>query len=125
MRIVDSINVGIVPPSGMMANKIIKNPRSLDAQADRLKRLRLAHKLNQSKWCKLVEIGVTAWNNYERALRQIPPLQAARICDVTGATTDYIYRGSVTGLTARLLLQLQEAETPAGQSRPGTPSQTR
>jgi transcriptional regulator with XRE-family HTH domain len=76
--------------------------------AERLRRTREAMKLNQADWCRLVGIEPQAWNNYERGRNRISIDQALKVCQATGASLDWIYRGLADGLTLKLATALQE-----------------
>lgn len=54
--------------------------------------------------------GMTAqkWNNYERGRDRIPVDVAIRLCVVTGANLDYIYRGIMGSLPSDLIQKIQE-----------------
>jgi transcriptional regulator with XRE-family HTH domain len=65
----------------------------LDDISDRLKQLRESTKLDQVAFCRVVGIEPQAWNNYERGFRRISLDQALKICQATGASLDWIYRG--------------------------------
>ena len=85
------------------------HPESIEAIADRLKRTREAMGFyNQAEWCRLVGIDTNAWNNYEKARNRISIDQAIKVCQATGVTTDWIYRGLMTaGLPANVQTALQ------------------
>lgn len=74
---------------------------------ERLKRTREAMELNQATWCRLVGIETQAWNNYERGLRRISVDQAIKVCQATGVSLDWIYRGIAFGLPIELATALQ------------------
>jgi transcriptional regulator with XRE-family HTH domain len=79
--------------------------------ADRLRRTREAFGLNQASWCRLVGIEVQAWNNYESGLRRISVDQAIKVCQATGVTTDWIYRGLMSaGLPMNIQVALQSGQ---------------
>jgi transcriptional regulator with XRE-family HTH domain len=44
--------------------------------------------------CRLADISPQSWNNYETADSNIGIEPAIRLCNVTGVTLDWIYRGS-------------------------------
>jgi transcriptional regulator with XRE-family HTH domain len=70
--------------------------------------LRIIHIMNalgdsQVRFSKRTGISQQSINNWVKG-RAAPSLaQALKICQRTGATLDYIYRGDVTNLPARLL----------------------
>lgn len=76
--------------------------------SDRLRRTREAFGMNQADWCRLVGIEPQAWSNYEQGIRRISIDQAVKICQATGITTDWIYRGLMsTSLPTEVQLKLQ------------------
>lgn len=82
---------------------------SLDTVAGRLKRTREAFKMNQADWCRLVGIETQAWNNYESGRRRISIDQAIRVCQATGVTIDWIYRGLMnSSLPPQVQIELQK-----------------
>jgi DNA-binding XRE family transcriptional regulator len=84
------------------------NPASLLAIADRLRALRVSTGLKQVEFCRLVGLSTAQWNNYERARERIAVDPALQVCERTGATMDYIYRGTVSSLPLNLALALQK-----------------
>jgi transcriptional regulator with XRE-family HTH domain len=90
---------------------MVKSPQetTLDGIAGRLLRTREAHKMNQAQWCRLVGIEPQAWNNYETGRRRISLDQAIKVCQATGVTTDWIYRGLMsTSLPTAIQVELQK-----------------
>lgn len=85
------------------------SPESLPEISARLKRTREAMGFNQAQWCRLVGIEPAAWNNYESGLRRISPDQALKVCQATGITFDWIYRGLMnSGLPMHVQTELQK-----------------
>lgn len=83
--------------------------RSLDTVAGRLRRTREAFKMNQADWCRLTGIETQAWNNYESGRRRISVDQAIKVCQATGVTIDWIYRGLMnTSLPSAIQIELQK-----------------
>jgi transcriptional regulator with XRE-family HTH domain len=83
-------------------------PDGLDEIAERLKRTRQALGMSQAQWCRLTGIEPQAWNNYEKGIRRISLEQAIRVCQATGVTTDWIYRGLMSsGLPVNIQTALQ------------------
>lgn len=66
---------------------------SVTAIAERLRLLREAMGWNQKVMAARVGINATTWNNYELAVSPIPWQAALKVCAVTGASMDWIYRG--------------------------------
>jgi transcriptional regulator with XRE-family HTH domain len=48
--------------------------------------------------CRLADTSPQSWNNYETADSNIGIEPAIRLCNVTGVTLDWIYRGIKSGL---------------------------
>jgi transcriptional regulator with XRE-family HTH domain len=81
----------------------------VDPIADRLRRTREAFKMNQAQWCRLVGIETQAWNNYESGRRRISIDQAIKVCQATGVTIDWIYRGLMnSSLPSSIQIELQK-----------------
>lgn len=86
---------------------------SNEAIAERLIRTREALGLSQAQWCRLTGIAPQAWNNYEQGLNRISIDQAIKVCQATGVTTDWIYRGLMSaGLPMQLQIGLQQSRKP-------------
>lgn len=51
--------------------------------------------------------GRSAWNNYERGFRMIPPRAAIQLCLHTGVSTDWIYRGRLNDVSRDLAKKIQ------------------
>lgn len=77
---------------------------------NRLRWLREAKQMNQATFCRLVKIEQQAWNNYERGYRRITVDQAVKVCVVTGASMDFIYRDIRSALPAELAMQIDEQQ---------------
>lgn len=89
---------------------------------ERLKLLREAKGMTQAAFSRTLKIDQQQWNNYERGFRRISIDQATKVCIITGATLDWIYRGVTSALPLELALQIQaraagETEPPARWSR--------
>ena len=78
-----------------MANDVNDCAKTIGA---RLRLTREAFGLSQADWYRLAGIWPSAWNNYETGLRRISLDQALKVCDATGVSLDWIYRGATTGL---------------------------
>ena len=106
--------------SGMFAaNMALTEADDTEVQG-RLRLLRLAVGRSQVALADLLQNGMTSqkWNNYERGRDRIPVDVAIRLCVVTGANLDYIYRGIMGSLPSDLIQKIQEvrqkeAEQPA------------
>lgn len=65
---------------------------SVTATAARLVLLRSAMNWTQTEMARQIGIQLTTWNNYELAVSPIPWQTALKVCVVTGASLDWIYR---------------------------------
>lgn len=65
---------------------------------------------SQARWCRLVGITPSAWNNYERGANRISLDQALKICRATGISLDWIYRGLRAGMPYELACELLKAD---------------
>lgn len=62
--------------------------------APRLKALRLASGFEQATdWCEHIGVLPNVWNPFERGSRRISLDVAIKVCEKTGASLDWIYRG--------------------------------
>lgn len=91
-----------------------KAPTGVNSEmADRLRRTREAFGLKQAAWCRLVGIEPQAWNNYERGIRRISIDEAIKVCQATGVSMDWIYRGLMSaGLPMQIQVALQRDRQP-------------
>lgn len=85
---------------------------------ERLRLIRKAKKLKQNLLADMIGGGVTPQklSNYESGRDLIPVHVAARLCAVTGANFDYLYRGMMGGLPADMaqaIAALQRQSSPA------------
>ena len=84
----------------------------------RLKLLRTALKMSQTALCRLASISPQAWNNAETGDNLLTVPNAVRLCQVTGVTLDWIYRGQIQSALPVIVLeeiqrqQLQQAAKP-------------
>lgn len=69
-------------------------PTSVQDVAARLKLTREALKLSQARLCKLTGIPTNTWNNAETGDNLLGLPNALRLCQVTGVTLEWIYRGN-------------------------------
>lgn len=102
--------VGVLGLSRPMALRP-PSPTSTEAIAERLRLTREASGMRQAAFCRLIGVSPQAWNNYETGARRISLDQAIRLCSVTGATLDWIYRGLSASLPlamAAKIIELQE-----------------
>lgn len=73
--------------------------------------MRAATGMNQIDFCRLIGVSANRYNQWEQGVTRPTVDAAAVICDKTGATLDWIFRGDPAGLPTRLL-----AAIPAEQS---------
>lgn len=80
----------------------------------RLRALRAAKAIpTQEAMAELIGAARNQYNNWERG-SLIPVAFAIRICAITGATLDYIYKGDKSGLPLNLVMLLEgSAPTPS------------
>jgi transcriptional regulator with XRE-family HTH domain len=85
--------------------------RDIDAISARLRALRESRGQNQADFCKSVGISKSAWNNYETGDRRLSLEAALQLCDETGVTLDWIYRGVKYGLPSALADAIHNVES--------------
>lgn len=90
---------------GRPAMKRPAEPTGIKDVAARLRMTRKALKLTQARLCSITGISKAAWNNAETGDARIGVDNAIQLCQVTGATLDWIFRGIRAGLPT----ELQEA----------------
>lgn len=66
--------------------------------AERLRVSREALKLSQATLCRTTGISTAAWNNAETGDARIGVDNAILLCQATGLTLDWVYRGVRSGL---------------------------
>lgn len=103
---------GIFPPP--MAPK--ERPESLKSVGERLELLRQAMGLENQVLAQMIGISPQQWRNYKVGDNVFPPAAAIQLCIVSGATTDFIYRGERGGLPGHLLEKLAKVEHPSGKA---------
>lgn len=86
---------------------------SQEAVGERLELIRLAMGYTNEYLADLIGIQPQKWNNYKAGRNMIPPQTAGKLCSVTGATTDFIYRNVRSDISPALTEKLQKVETPA------------
>jgi transcriptional regulator with XRE-family HTH domain len=75
-----------------------KEPTGTDDVATRLRDTRIALKLTQAALCRMAGVSTAAWNNAETGDARIGLDNAILICQATGVTLDWIFRGIRSGL---------------------------
>lgn len=62
--------------------------------AERLRRLRIAYGFERARaWCEWIDVPESVWNPFEKANRRISLDVALKVCQKTGASLDWIFRG--------------------------------
>ncbi|CAJ0890953.1 hypothetical protein AMST5_04093 [freshwater sediment metagenome] len=70
----------------------------------RVEALRLAFGLpSQGEMADMLRVETGTYNHWTTGKALIPVPAAIRLCELTGATLDYVYRGDVSGLPIRLI----------------------
>lgn len=69
----------------------------------RITKAREALGVTQKEVCRLIGVGETTWNNWEKGKRRPDPIALARFCNAYGVTLDYIFRDNPQGLPGRIL----------------------
>lgn len=82
---------------------------SVPAIAERLTQLREAMGWSQTIMADRLGVALTTWNNYETAVSPIPWRTALKLCAVTGASLDWIYRDQ-RGLMPVALMEKIDAQ---------------
>lgn len=96
-------------PAEMAAKE---RPETLKSVGQRLELLRQAMGWENQFIAQQIGISPQLWRNYKMGDNVFPPLYAIRLCTVTGATTDFIYRNERGMLPDALLKKLAEVEHP-------------
>ena len=86
--------------------------------AQRLRWTRQAIGLRQVDWCRQLTVSQQTWNNFERAYSRISLREALKVCDLTGVTLDWIYRGDTRLVPAELLKEICAQQESGGQAKP-------
>lgn len=74
--------------------------------------LRKVRGATPAEWSRAIGYNCTPqkiWN-YERGQDQVPVPYAARVCILTGASFDYLYRGMYTGVSKSLRRKIEVVE---------------
>lgn len=73
----------------------------------RLRLLREARGIRtQALMAELVGVETNRYNNWERGAALIGPLEAIKVCSITGGSMDYIFRGEMSSLPANIVAYL-------------------
>jgi len=83
----------------------------------RLEALRKVKNLgSQKNLADLIGVKTNRLNNWETGYGLIPVPDAIKICGITGANLDYIYRGDLSSLPGNLVIMLSSFDLALGQS---------
>ncbi len=93
--------------------------------AERLRVTRLALKLTQRRLCELTGLTTSAWNNAETGDSRIGVDSAILLCQATGITLDWIYRGSRVGLPMEVSEAISRVELEPPKGRRSGPQKVR
>lgn len=94
----DDLWIGLGPRGNFRGVMASKEPTTTPDVADRLQATRRALKQTQARLCRLTGISTAAWNNAETGDARIGLDNAILLCQATGVTLDWIYRGIRHGL---------------------------
>ena len=97
-------------PEMLHPDMIGGEPTSTPDVAARLRSSRLALKLTQARLCIIAGIATNAWNNVENGRSRISVDAAIKLCQATGLTLEWIYRGVRVGLPVSIAEALREVE---------------
>jgi magnesium-transporting ATPase (P-type) len=89
------------------------NPLSAISVGNRLELLRAAVDLQDKTLAGMINASPQKWGNWKAGRNVIPHDYAAKLCAVTGATTDFIYRDIRTGMLDGLAEKIARAEAAA------------
>ncbi len=80
---------------------------SLKAIGQRLRSLREAKGIQtQAIMAQMIGVETNRYNNWERGAALIGPLEAIKVCAITGGNMDYIFRGEMAALPVNLVTLL-------------------
>jgi transcriptional regulator with XRE-family HTH domain len=83
----------------------------IDEIALRLRQLRLAMGFTQKRaWCNFIGAHEPSWHVFESGGRRIPLDEALKLCDRTGASLDWIYRGLDHSMPMHLVEKLRQVD---------------
>jgi transcriptional regulator with XRE-family HTH domain len=94
-----------------------REPTTTGDVADRLRLTRESLRLKQAALCRLTGISTSAWNNAETGDARIGIDNAIALCQATGVTLDWIFRGIRSGLPHPIAERISELERAAEASR--------
>lgn len=80
-----------------------QHPESVPAVIERIIRVQLSLELPPSVFADRAGIGRSTYSNWRAGTSRPELNQAMKLCDTYGLTLDYIYRGKLECLSARIL----------------------
>lgn len=83
---------------------------SQKAVGERLELIRAAMDWDNKVIAEAIKITPQKWNNYKAGINMIPVPTANRLCSVTGATLDFIYRNERSAISSLLAEKLRKVE---------------
>ena len=86
------------------------NPLSPISVGNRLELLRAAMNIQDKTLAETIHASPQKWGNWKSGRNVIPHDFAARLCAVTGATTDFIYRDVRSGMKEGLAERIAQVE---------------
>lgn len=70
----------------------------------RLRLLREARGIRtQAIMAQMIGVETNRYNNWERGAALIGPMEAVKVCAITGGSMDYIFRGEMSSMPASLV----------------------
>jgi transcriptional regulator with XRE-family HTH domain len=84
----------------------------------RLRWTREALRLRQVDWCRGLATSQQTWNNFERGYSRISIKEALKVCDVTGVSLDWIFRGDPRLLPYELAQEIRIQQERGALPRP-------
>ncbi|CAA7615662.1 helix-turn-helix transcriptional regulator [Magnetospirillum sp. UT-4] len=86
-----------------------RTPDNLKAVGARLRAARLALGLSQKDLYEPLDVKAATWNHWESGKRLPDPMVMARLKELHGITTDWIYAGDASALPFALARTLMKA----------------
>jgi plasmid maintenance system antidote protein VapI len=94
------------------------NPLSAISVGNRLELLRAAMGLQDKTLAGMIHASPQKWGNWKAGRNVIPHDFAARLCAVTGATTDFIYRDVRLNMAEGLAERIAKVEADMAPKKP-------
>jgi DNA-binding XRE family transcriptional regulator len=106
-----SIKYGLITTAEpAQSSDTMNGPWNTAEVAERLRYSRMALQLTQTRLCAISGIETNTWNNAETAKQRLGLDSAIKVCNATGLTLDWIYRGIKTGLPLSIAEALSRIE---------------